>query len=109
MNATLSTPYEFYFKVAYTCQTATYSFNPEITIRTFIILAIRKARVDFVFNGNSNAYVAIEIVETGQCDNINGIDAEQAPALEPSDETLEERFGSRHILPSFYIRIIPVH
>ena len=104
----MSTPYEFYFKVAYTCQTATYLFNPAITIRTFIILAKRKALADFVCNGN-NSNVEIEIVETGQYDNINGRDVEQAPALEPSDETLEERFGSRHILPSFYIRIIPVH
>jgi len=105
---TVSNQYEFYFKVVYTSETATYLFNPAITIRTFIILAKRKARADFLFNGN-NQNVEIEIIETGQCDNINGRDAEQAPALEPSDETLEERFGSRHILPSFYIRIIPVH
>ena len=105
---TVSNQYEFYFKVVYTCETATYIFNPEITISKFIILATRKARADFLFNGN-NQNVEIEIIETGQCDNINGTDAEQAPALEPSDETLEERFGSRHILPSFYIRIIPVH
>jgi hypothetical protein len=105
MNATLSTPYKIYFKVVYTCKTATYLFNPAITIRTFIVLAIRKARADFAINPNDN----VEIVETGQCDNINGRDAEQAPALEPSYETLEERFGSSHILPSFYIRIIPIH
>ncbi len=108
MNATLSTPYKIYFKVVYTSETATYLFNPAITIKTFIILSKRKARADFLSNGN-NLNVEIEIVETGQCDNINGRDAEQAPALEPSDETLEERFGSRHILPSFYIRIIPAH
>lgn len=104
----MSNQYEFYFKVVYTCETATYLFNPEITISKFIILATRKARTDFLFNSN-NQNVEIEIVETGQHDNINGHDAEQAPALEPSDETLEERFGSRHILPSFYIRIIPIN
>ena len=104
-NEMLPTPYEFYFKLAYTCETITYVFNPCITITQFIILAIRKARTDFAINANDN----VEIVETGQYDNINGIDAEKAPALEHSDTTLEERFGCRNSLPSFYIRIVPMN
>ena len=103
MNATLSTPYKIYFKVVYTCKTATYLFNPAITIRTFIVLAIRKARADFAINPNDN----VEIVETGQHNNVNGIDAEKAPALALSYATLEETFGGRSIAPSFYVRIIP--
>jgi hypothetical protein len=95
--------YEFYFKLAYTCQTKTYLFNPTITITKFIILSIRKARTDFTINPNDN----VEIVETGQYDNVNGIDAEKAPALALSYATLEETFGGRSIAPSFYVRIIP--
>ena len=97
--------YEFYFKLAYTCETITYVFNPCITITQFIILAIRKARTDFAINANDN----VEIVETGQYDNINGIDAEKARALEHSDNTLEEIFGCRNSLPSLYIRIVPMN
>ena len=99
----LPTPYEFYFKLAYTCETTTYLFNQCITITNFIGIVKRKVPSDFNIYSDEN----IEIVETGQYDNINGMDAEKAPALEHSDNTLEERFGCRNSLPSFYIRIVP--
>jgi hypothetical protein len=101
----LSNPYEFYFKLAYTCETTIYLFNPCITITNFIGIVKRKVPSDFNLYNDEN----IEIVETGQYDNINGIDSEKAPALEPSDATLEEMFGGRNSLPSFYIRIVPVN
>ena len=101
----LPTPYEFYFKLAYTCETTTYLFNQCITITNFIGIVKRKVPSDFNIYSDEN----IEIVETGQYDNINGMDAEKAPALEHSDNTLEEMFGGRNSLPSFYIRIVPVN
>ena len=100
----LPTTYKFYFKLAYTCETQTYAFNPTISIRKFIGIVRRKARSDFAIRRDED----VEIVETGQYNNVNGIDAEKAPALEQSDLTLEEMFGSRPTAPSFYIRIVPI-
>jgi hypothetical protein len=96
--------YEFYFKLVYTCETRTYVFNPCITITKFIEIVTIKVRSEFAINADENN---IEVVETGQYDNINGKDSEKAPALAHSDNTLEERFGCRNSLPSFYIRIVP--
>jgi hypothetical protein len=39
----------------------------------------------------------------GQFDNIYGHDAELAPALEESDRTLRDLYGTRHKSTSFYI------
>jgi hypothetical protein len=104
LHETIPNAYKFYFKLAYTCQTKTYVFNPNITIRKFITSVKRKARSDFAIRYNED----VEIVETGQYDNINGIDAEKAPALEHCNLTLEEMFGNRQTAPAFYIRIVPI-
>jgi hypothetical protein len=56
------------------------------------------------FGINSNSY-KIEIVESGQFDNINGRDAELAPALDPnSDTTLRQKYGDNIKHKAFYIR-----
>jgi hypothetical protein len=94
--------YKFYFKLAYTCETKNYSVKSDITIKKFIDKIKKKARSDF----NIRYIEDIELVETGQYDNINGIDAEKGSALEPSNMTLSEKYGNLTQLPSFYIRII---
>ena len=104
LHETIPNAYKLYFKLAYTCETKTYAFNPSITVRKFINVTKRNVRSDFAVRQNED----VEIVETGQYDNVNGKDAEKAPALEPNDLTLEEMFGNRQTAPSFYIRIVPI-
>lgn len=101
-NESSNNYYEFYFKLAYTCQAKIYSVKSDITIKKFIDKIKKKARNDFNLRYNED----VELVETGHYDNINGIDAEKAAALEPSNFTLFEKYGNLAILPSFYIRII---
>ena len=56
------------------------------------------------FGINSNSY-KIEIVETGQFDNVNGHNAELAPALNQNEEiTLREKYGDNIKHKAFYIR-----
>jgi hypothetical protein len=50
----------------------------------------------------------IEIIESGNPNNINGRDAEMAPALEPSSIRIREIYGTRHKQTAFYIRKIPL-
>jgi len=92
--------YSFYFKVAYTCQTNYYEINMEMSISEFIKHVTTKARADFDINSNYN----IEIVIAGQSNNVNGRDAEVAPALENSDMTIREKLGEGYKYVAFYIR-----
>jgi hypothetical protein len=101
-NDLSNTYYQFYFKLAYTCETKNYSVKSDITVKKFIDKIKKKARNDFNIRYNED----VELVETGHYDNINGIDAEKATALEPSNFTLSEKYGNLSQLPSFYIRII---
>jgi hypothetical protein len=94
--------YEFYFKIVYTERTIHYRFSPTISIKNFIETVNFDVRRDFNILNNQK----IEIVEAGQPNNINGRDAEMAPALEPVNETLREIYGNRHNNVAFYIRII---
>lgn len=95
--------YEFYFKLAYTCQTKIYSVNPDISIKNFIEDIKYRARIDFQIGLAED----IEIVEAGNPDNINGHDAELAPALEPIDTTIREFYENKYKNIAFYIRKIP--
>jgi hypothetical protein len=103
MNSSTNFYYQFYFKLAYTCETKIYSINPNISIKNFIHDIKHKARIDF----HIEDYEDIEIVEAGQPNNINGRDAEKAPAIEHSDESVYQRYGTRHNNIAFYIRKIP--
>ena len=47
----------------------------------------------------------LEIVEAGQFNNQNGRDAELAPALEPSDTTLREKYNNIPYTVAFYVRL----
>jgi hypothetical protein len=93
--------YELYFKLVYTCQTKNYLVNPDISIKNFIEDIRVRARRDFNFNDNDE----IEIVEAGQPNNINGRDAEMAPALELLDNiTVRQKYQNRRHQIAFYVR-----
>ena len=94
---------ELYFKQVYTCKTKVYPINIHYTMAQLYEFITAKAYSDD-FGINSNSY-KIEIVETGQFDNVNGRDAELAPALNPnSDTTLREKYGDNIKHKAFYIR-----
>ena len=94
---------ELYFKQVYTCKTKVYPINIHYTMAQLYEFITAKAFSDD-FGINSNSY-KIEIVETGQFDNVNGRDAELAPALNPnSDTTLREKYGDNIKHKAFYIR-----
>lgn len=94
---------ELYFKQVYTCKTQTYRVNYNYTVAQFYEFITTKAFSDD-FGINSNSY-RIEIVEAGQYDNVNGRDAELAPALDPnSNTTLREKYGDNIKHKAFYIR-----
>jgi hypothetical protein len=91
--------HSFYFKVVYTCQTINYDIDLDMSISEFLNYVKDKIRHDL---GVDNNY-EIEIVEAGQFDNVNGRDAEVAPALEHSDTTIREKFNNYN-QTAFYIR-----
>ena len=94
---------EIYFKQVYTCKTQTYTININYTIAQFYEFITAKAFSDD-FGINRNSY-KIEIVEAGQFDNVNGRDAEMAPALNPNEEvTLRDKYGDNIKHKAFYIR-----
>jgi hypothetical protein len=72
-----------------------------MSIENFINYVKDKIRVDFNIDNNYD----IEIVKAGNPDNINGHDAELAPALEPSDTSIREKFNN-YKQTAFYIRKI---
>lgn len=94
--------YTFYFKLAYTSQTKIYFVRPNITISQFIDDIKLRARGDFNLTDNED----IEIVITGQYDNVNGRDPELAPAIQPSNMLLSQFYQNTHMNTSFYIRKI---
>ena len=93
--------HSFYFKTVYTCQTINYDIDLDMSIENFINYVKDKIRVDFNIDNNYD----IEIVKAGNPDNINGHDAELAPALEPSDTSIRENFNNYKQI-AFYIRKI---
>jgi len=94
---------EIYFKQVYTCKTQTYIININYTIRQFYEFITAKAFSDD-FGIDHNIY-KIEIVEAGQFDNVNGRDAELAPALNQNEQvTLREKYGDNIKYKAFYIR-----
>ena len=92
--------HRFYFKMVYTSQTIYYDINLDMSITEFINYVENKIRADLIIDNNYD----IEIIEAGQFDNINGRDAELAPALEPSDLTLLEKYENNYKQTAFYIR-----
>ena len=94
--------HNFYFKLAYTCKTINYEINLDLSITDFINYVKNKIRIDFNIDSNKT----IEIVEAGQFNNVNGRDAELAPALEISDKTIREKYENVYKQTAFYIRLV---
>ena len=92
--------HRFYFKMVDTSQTIYYDIDINSTIACFILNIKNKIRENFNIDNN----YAIDIVEAGQFNNINGRDAELAPALEPSNLTLLQKYENNYKQTSFYIR-----
>jgi len=61
------------------------------------------------FDIDKEAFPDLEVVESGQPNNVNGQHAELAPALEPSGMTIEEKYGGRYNQTAFYVRMVPRH
>lgn len=88
-------------KLAYTCITKYYSVTPDMYIKKFIELIKDKAHIYFQLEEGTE----VEIVEAGQFNNINGRDAELAPAVEINPNiTLREKYEHINYNVSFYIR-----
>ena len=97
--------YNCYFKLVYTCKTINYTINSNITISEFIDYVKNRIREDFQLN----IYEDIEIIQSGQFPNVNGNQAEMAPALQPSDYRLCDLYNINSFdIKTFYIRKISV-
>ena len=92
--------HSFYFKLVYTCQTVNYDIDLNMSMTEFINYVKDKIRVDFNIDNNCD----IEIVESGQPNNVNGRDAEVASALEYSNTTIIEKYGDNYKYIAFYVR-----
>ena len=92
--------HSFYFKLVYTCQTVNYDIDLNMSMTEFINYVKDKIRVDFNIYNNCD----IEIVESGQPNNVNGRDAEVASALEYSNTTIIEKYGDNYKYIAFYVR-----
>ena len=92
--------YSFCFKVIYTCESMNYDIDLDMSISDFINIVKNKVCIDLNIANNYD----IEIVEAGQFNNVNGRDAELAPALEISDTTIREKYGDNYKQIAFYIR-----
>lgn len=87
--------YTYTFKVVYTSNAKEYSFDPTMTVTEFIADVRAKAIVDFNL-------LDVEIVESGQYDNVNGHSPELAPALQDSDTQIDDLYNPQ--TTAFYIR-----
>ena len=94
--------FEVYTKLAYTDTTKTYHVDDTLTTRELVTYIRENVYRDMNIENNR----IIELVETGQFDNVNGRDPEVAPAFVPTELTLTEKFGGSNTLISFYIRIV---
>ena len=94
--------YTFYFKLAYTTENKIYFVRPNITIRQFIDDIKMKVRGDFNLKDNED----IEIIMAGQYYNVNGRDAELAPAIQPSNIRMSKFYRNNLKSTAFYIRKI---
>lgn len=95
MSEIENTIVKYYFKVPYTEKTQFIDFDTNITINDLINVIDYCKKVYFDIDEN----VIVELVECGN--TING-DAEKAPAIIGTDETLLEKYGIKK--KSFYVR-----
>ena len=95
--------YRFYFKIVYTDNSFYLSFKPD---DTNFQMFVKVYRTLIESNLIDQVLDKIELVETGQYNNVNGRDPELAPCINyPESTTLREIYGDRWKKTSFYIRV----
>jgi hypothetical protein len=95
----------FLFRFAYWHHKMEYEFPEDTTINEMIAFIQKRAYTDFEhFKLDPIEYPYIKIVEMGQYNNVNGYDQELAPAMEPSDQTIKERYNGKYDQIGFFIR-----
>lgn len=91
------------FKLSYTDKVLVYNIPIDYTFKKFIQVVSEKIKSDLLLEKKTSIY----IIESGQYNNVVSRNPEDAPAIEPSDMTLYDKFGINllygHV--SFYIRI----
>jgi len=92
---------EIYVKLAYTCKSINYMIEFNSTVTQMIDYIKSRVRSDL----DIDSRFQLEIVEAGQFNNQNGRNAELAPALEPSDITLREKYNNIPYTIAFYVRL----
>ena len=97
---------QFQVKLAYTHHIRVYTFSPDTTMTSLIEIIQKNAFKDFEPFIDRTLFNQVEVVESGQYNNINGFNPELAPALEPSEITIRERFEGRYNQTAFYIRCL---
>ena len=103
----MSELYTFYFKIIYTERTFNLTFSPDATIKFFIESV--NSTMHLLLEDDMDNQI-IEIVETGQYNNVNGRDPELAPKINYNDEyTLRDVYGHRVRNTAFYIRFVQQH
>ena len=92
---------EIYVKLAYTCRSIKYIIEFNSTVTQMIDHIKSRVRADL----DIDRRFQLEIVEAGQFNNQNGRNSELAPALEPSDITLREKYNNIPYTVAFYVRL----
>ena len=93
------------FKIAYTHHICEYGFPDDTKISDLISFIKKRVYTDFKFFPlDPIEYPYITVIENGQYKNVNGYDPELAPAMQPSEQTLKDRYEGRYEKVGFYIR-----
>ena len=103
-----NTTVQFQFKLAYTHHVRVYTFSQDTTMASLIEIIQKNAFDDFDPFIERTLFNQVRVVESGQYNNINGFNPELAPALEPSSQTIRERFDGRYNQIAFYVRPISI-
>lgn len=94
-----------YFKEAYTSNIIFYNIPIKWSIEEFINIVKEWVMGDFIGrrNNHRNVYYSISIIE--MCQEIPGVNSEDAPALEESHVTYFNKYILDNKFPGFYIKI----
>jgi hypothetical protein len=103
-----NTTVQFQLKLAYTHHVRVYTFSLDTTIASLIEIIQKNAFSDFDPFIERTLFNQVEVVESGQYNNINGFNPELAPALEPSEITIREKYEGRYNQTAFYIRCLQI-
>jgi len=92
-----------YFKEAYTTNIKYYNIPIKWTIDTFINVVKEWIMEDFDLRSRNNNNYTINIIE--MCQEISGINPEDANELQEEDITYYNKYISNNKWPGFYIKI----